>query len=306
MDLLKKHPQTFIALARQVQSELIAKAFEMANNNELDVVHIYTNEEDIALPFAMLCQKPVVFTHHDPFNFLVRYKSVFPKYPQLNWISMSYAQRLGMPKNTNWVANIYHGLDPDALQPNYTPSGGYIAFLGRIIEPKGVHLAIAAIKQYNQTHERKLQLKIAGKHYADTAKDTYWKEQIEPLIDDKEIVYVGYLRTNAEKQEFLGNAEALIVPSTFEEPFGMVIIEALATGTPVIGLNSGAIGELIIQKNGILVEKHPESAIVTGLAAAIARVHSVDRQACRQDFMDRFTLERMVADHVAVYKQLAD
>lgn len=139
VDLLKKHPFTFITLARQVQSELIAKAYAMANTGDLDVVHIYTNEEDIALPFASLCTKPVVFTHHDPFNFLVKYKNTFPKYKGLNWISMSYAQRKGMPKDTNWVGNVYHGLSDDALHPVAQPSGDYIAFIGRIIQPKGVH-----------------------------------------------------------------------------------------------------------------------------------------------------------------------
>ena len=76
MDLLKKHPFTFITLARQVQSEIISKAYNMANEGMFDIVHIYTNEEDIALPFAKLCSVPVVFTHHDPFNFLVKYKNV--------------------------------------------------------------------------------------------------------------------------------------------------------------------------------------------------------------------------------------
>jgi hypothetical protein len=88
IDLLKKHPLTFISLARQVQSELIAMAYKMANDEKLDIVHIYTNEEDIALPFAQLCAKPVVFTHHDPFNFLVTYKNVFSKYSELNCLQI--------------------------------------------------------------------------------------------------------------------------------------------------------------------------------------------------------------------------
>ncbi|HEY2004696.1 MAG TPA: glycosyltransferase, partial [Candidatus Saccharimonadia bacterium] len=109
--LLKKHPLVFVSLARQAQAELIAKAYAMANAGELDLVHIYTNEEDLALPFAQFCSKPVVFTHHDPFSFLVRYKHVFPKYAHLDWISVSLAQRREMPADTNWVANIYHGVD---------------------------------------------------------------------------------------------------------------------------------------------------------------------------------------------------
>jgi glycosyltransferase involved in cell wall biosynthesis len=232
-DLLKKHPVTFITLARQVQAELITQAFAMANRDELDVVHIYTNEEDIALPMASLCSKPVVFTHHDPFNFLVKYKNVFPKYAQRNWLSISMAQRKGMPEGTNWVGNIYHGLPQNTYTPNYHPLGGYVAYLGRIIEPKGLHMAIDAVRTHNKTTGLNLKLHICGKHYAGN-KDTYWQERIKPELDDT-ILYKGFAKTAADRQDLLGNAQALIIPSTFEEPFGMVMIEALACGTPIIG-----------------------------------------------------------------------
>jgi glycosyltransferase involved in cell wall biosynthesis len=300
-DLLKKHPVTFITLARQVQAEIIAAAFAMANRGELDIVHIYTNEEDIALPFAALCSKPVVFTHHDPFNFLVKYKNVFPKYKHLNWISISNAQRKGMPADTNWVDTIYHGIQKDCFTPNYAPSGDYVVYLGRIIEPKGVHLAIDAVRQYNAVHGTRLKLKIAGKHYADD-KDTYWQERIKPQIDNDIIEYVGFIKNVAEKQNFLGNAKALIIPSTFEEPFGMVMIEALACGTPLIGLDSGAIPEIIRHdKTGILVCK--DNSAYT-LANAIASVGAIDRHACRADFEARFTASRMSQQHLSVYKSI--
>ncbi|HEY5806267.1 MAG TPA: glycosyltransferase [Candidatus Saccharimonadales bacterium] len=303
IDLLKKHPLTFISLARQVQAEIIAKAFQMANNDELDVVHIYTNEEDIALPFAQLCNKPVVFTHHDPFQLLIKYKNVFPKYSHLNWISMSVAQRADMPADTNWVANIHHGLDETRFAPNYQPEGRYLAYLGRIIESKGVHLAIAAVRAYNAAHpDEKYQLKIAGKHYTGHGKDTYWREKIEPELGG-DIEYVGFLRTDAEKQEFLGNAAASLVPSTFDEPFGMVVIEALACGTPVIGTNSGAIGEVIKDKGtGFVVDKSDQTA--AQLASAIQNIGSIDRRTCRKDFEARFTLTRMCREHLDVYERL--
>ena len=312
LELLKKHPFTFITLARQVQAEVIAKAYAAANNDELDIVHIYTNEEDLALPFANLCKKPVVFTHHDPFNFLVKYKNVFPKYKNLNWVSMSFAQRKGMPADTRWVGNIPHGIPKDLFVPNTQPTGGYAAYLGRIIQPKGVHLAIAAIKKYNQTAEQPLTLKIAGKHYAGHAKDSYWLEQVEPLIDGKEIEYVGFINSTAEKQAFLGNAQALIIPSLFDEPFGMVSIEALACGTPVVGLDSGAIPEVISpHKTGILVhKKHAkdgtvnEQATIAALAKGISQSRLIDRHACRRDFETRFTLERMAQAHASVYDAL--
>jgi glycosyltransferase involved in cell wall biosynthesis len=300
IDLLKKHPLTFISLARQAQAEIIAKAFKMANDGQMDIIHIYTNEEDIALPFAALCGKPVVFTHHDPFNFLVKYKNVFPKYKHLNWISMSLAQRRGMPASTNWVANISHGLDENVLRPNYEPTGDYVAYLGRIIESKGVHLAIAAAKQAGA------KLKIAGKHYTGHGKDEYWQEKILPELDG-DIEYNGFIGSDTEKQEYLGNAAAVIVPSTFNEPFGMILIEALACGTPVIGLNSGAIPEVIKDsQTGFIIKKSDdETKTSASIANAINKIGQIKRQACRTEFESRFTLARMCREHLNVYQNLA-
>lgn len=303
IELLKKHPLTFITLARQVQSEILADAFARANAGEFDVVHVYTNEEDTALPFAKLCNKPVVFTHHDPFNFLVKYKNVFPKYKHLNWLSISNAQRKGMPKETNWLATIYHGITEDMFTPNYEPKGDYVLYMGRIIEAKGVHIAIAAVQAYNhQNPDKLLKLKIAGKHYSGT-KDQYWQEKIVPALNDPNIEYVGFAKSTAEKQELLGNAKALLIPSTFEEPFGMVMIEALACATPIIGLASGAIPEVITdQKTGFIIHKTTEDAIAADYTNALGNVDALNRKICRQDFETRFTLPRMAQDHYTVYK----
>jgi glycosyltransferase involved in cell wall biosynthesis len=317
LDLLRKHPLVFISLARAVQAELVARAFAMANAGELDVVHIYTNEEELALPFSQLCSKPVVFTHHDPFNFTVRYRHSFPRFAHLNWISISTAQRRGMPADTHWVGNVYHGLSGDAFKPRYEP-GQYLAYLGRIVEPKGVHLAIAAMKKYNEKAEKPVTLKIAGKHYGGE-KDKYWRKLVEPEIDGKTIQYVGFIRNNADKERFLRGASALIVPSTFDEPFGMVMIEALACGTPVVGLDSGAIPEVVregvtgfvvgkvmgkrtIPKFGQVEQRVDLSHTVEAMAAGIARINEIDRRACRMDFEARFTLEHMVAGYLQVYQ----
>lgn len=302
--LLKKHPFTFINLARQVQAEIIAKAYAAANNDEIDIVHIYTNEEDLALPFAELCRVPVVFTHHDPFNFSVKYKNVFPKYDHLNWLSLSKAQRQGMPPDTNWVANIYHGIDPHRFRPLDRPDNNYMAYLGRIIQPKGVHIAINAVKAYNQTATTPLMLKIAGKHYADEANDTYWQKVIEPELGET-IEYIGHLKDEYQKQQFLGNARGLLVPSTFDEPFGMVSIESLASGTPVIGMTIGATPEIIESgRTGYIIDYQDDEQAAGAMAAAIAKLPSIDRATCRQSFEQRFTLETMVNDHLSVYEQL--
>lgn len=313
MDLLKKHPFTFVSLSRQVQSELIARAYQMANDDELDLVHIYTNEEDIALPFAKLCAKPVVFTHHDPFNFLIKYKSVFPKYKSLNWISMSLAQRQGMPPDTNWVANIYHGLTDDSLTPIKQPANDYVAYLGRIIEPKGVHLAIEAILRYNAKRpDAKLKLRIAGKHYAGHKKDTYWQERVLPYVDDKVITYDGFIDDSAKKREFLGNARAVIVPSLFDEPFGLVNIEALACGTPVVGLDSGAIPEIITDRTGKVAKKRflddgslDGSATADNLATALSELDA-SRTDCRQVYEQNYTADKMCQAHYDLYARLLD
>jgi glycosyltransferase involved in cell wall biosynthesis len=292
---------TFVTLGRQVQAELITKAYTDANKGKLDVVHIYTNEEELALPMAGLCDKPVVFTHHDPFNFLVKYRSVFPKYKHLPWLSISDAQRKGMPDGTNWLGTIYHGLPTSSFIPNYSPAGDYIAYLGRIIEPKGVHLAIEAVKKFNARGGRQYKLRIAGKHYAGTKKDSYWQSQIKPLIDGKEIIYEGFISDKAAKQDFLGNAAALIIPSTFDEPFGMVMIEALACGTTVIGLKSGAIPEVIDHGvTGMVVDQPAD------LADAISKIQDINRQDCRQTFEKRLTVERMCREHLDAYLKLKD
>ena len=306
VDLLKKHPFTFVSLARQVQSELIADVFSRANNDEFDVVHIYTNEEDVALPFAKLCTKPVVFTHHDPFNFMVKYKSVFPKYPDLNWLSISMSQRSGMPPHTNWVANIYHGIDCSKYKAyGRNEKEPYVAYLGRIIEPKGVHLAIEAVETYNKSADTPIILKIAGKHYSDSEKDTYWREQIEPRLSGS-VQYVGFIKDAATKNEFLGRAKALLIPSTFDEPFGMVMIEALASGTPIIGLDSGAIPEIVTDYNGSIIHKSAdEHTTVARLSNALNTIDTIDPNECRKDCESRFSIERMCQEHASVYRQLA-
>lgn len=306
MDLLRKHPFTFITLARQVQSELVATAYARANDGDFDVVHIYTNEEEIALPFASLCKKPVVFTHHDPFNFLVKYKNNFPKYKHLNWLSMSYAQRTGMPEDTNWVGNIYHGLDEPSLVPVEDPTRDYVAFLGRIIHPKGVHLAIDAVNTYNKTAKKPLILKIAGKHYAEESKDTYWREEIEPRLS-KTIEYVGFIDSPEAKREFLGNAKALLVPSLFNEPFGMVTLEAFACGTPVVALSSGALPEVIDDGvTGYVVEKsEDDKKMADTLAKTLSKLDTINPVACRSAYETSFTLETMVNEHIKVYARLA-
>lgn len=331
LDLLKKHPLTFITLARQVQSELIAQAYRQANQDQFDIVHVWCNEEELALVMAQFCHKPVFFTHHEPFNFLTRYRSMFPKYAHLNWISLSYAQQKTLnqqlvsgsnkeklifanktrshqqptaakPK-ANFIANVYHGLPKDYYCFNDQPAVGkdaYFLYMGRIIQPKGVHLAIAAVKKAG------VQLKIAGKHYAGFSKDKFWTEQIAPQIDDKQIKYLGFVKDRLAKQRLIGGAQALLMPSTWEEPFGLVMIEALACGTPVIGFKKGAIPEVVEhEQNGLVLEySQDESRLIIRLADAIKQIKQIKRKNCRHTFEKRFTVYKMAENYERIYKEV--
>jgi glycosyltransferase involved in cell wall biosynthesis len=324
LDLLKKHPLTYISLARQVQSELVAQAYELANQGQLDVVHVWCNEEELALVNARFCKVPVVFNHHEPFNFLTRYRAIFPKYPNLNWTSFSYAQRetFGLPvEQVNWVGNVYHGLPVDQYQLETNPED-YLLYMGRIIQPKGVHYAIAAAKQAGKS------LKIAGKHYAGHSKDKYWQEFVEPELDGDQIEYVGFVKDVEDKQALLGKAQALLMPSTWQEPFGLVAIEAMACGTPVIGFDRGSLPELVengtngwvvdyqeeekAKKNGHIVNKNWQQLQkdqffqfnLERLVSAINQINQLDRKKCRQKFVKRFELEKMANGYEALYQNL--
>jgi glycosyltransferase involved in cell wall biosynthesis len=324
LDLLKKHPLTYISLARQVQSELVAQAYELANQGQLDVVHVWCNEEELALVNARFCKVPVVFNHHEPFNFLTRYRAIFPKYPNLNWTSFSYAQRetFGLPvEQVNWVGNVYHGLPVDQYQLETNPED-YLLYMGRIIQPKGVHYAIAAAKQAGKS------LKIAGKHYAGHSKDKYWQEFVEPELDGDQIEYVGFVKDVEDKQALLGKAQALLMPSTWQEPFGLVAIEAMACGTPVIGFDRGSLPELVengtngwvvdyqeeekAKKNGHIVNKNWQQLQkdqffqfnLERLVSAINQINQLDRKKCRQKFVKRFELEKMADGYEALYQNL--
>jgi glycosyltransferase involved in cell wall biosynthesis len=259
------------------------------------------NEEELALSFAELAKMPVVLTHHEPYNYLLKYRSLFPKYAaSRNFISISKSQRASLPQ-ANWVGNVHHGLAPEKFQLQEKKSD-YFAFLGRIIEPKGVHLAIQAALKAG------VKLKIAGKHYGQTEKDDYWQNFIAPHIDGKQIEYVGFLSTTAEKQDFLGGARAMIMPSTWEEPFGLVVLEAFACGTPVIALNRGALTEIISPGvNGVVVDYEVnQDIVVANLANSMKNITELvgSPSEIRDSFTSSFTAAKMAAGYLDVYRKL--
>lgn len=202
-------------------------------------------------------------------------------------VSISDAQRKPISW-ANWYATVYHGLPKD-LYGLHQNSGTYLAFLGRIAPEKRPDHAIELAKRVG------IPLRIAAK--VDPMDQAYFHREIEPLLSDPLIEYLGEI-TDTEKNEFLGHAMALVCPYDWPEPFGLVLIEALACGTPVLAYRRGSIPEIIEDSvTGFVCEGIDE------MTAAIQRIPEIDRRRCRRTFEQRFSVERMAHDYLRVYEQ---
>jgi glycosyltransferase involved in cell wall biosynthesis len=214
------------------------------------------------------------------------FENCFAKAP---YVSISNAQRAPLPQ-AHWIGTVYHGLPKNLLKANYTPDGGYLAFLGRITPEKGPEIAIQL------AHAAGIPLKIAAK--VDRVDQAYFDTKVRSLIDGKEIEFIGEI-DESQKAAFLGNAAALLFPICWPEPFGLVLIEAMACGTPVIAFRSGSVPEIIEDgSTGFVVNSHREAL------NAIDRVAMINRHAVRASFERRFTSRRMADDYIRVYETL--
>jgi glycosyltransferase involved in cell wall biosynthesis len=203
-------------------------------------------------------------------------------------VSISHSQRLPLPW-LSWQGTVYHGLPVELYTLQETP-GTYLAFLGRIAPEKGVDRAIAIARQVG------MPLKIAAK--VDRVDRQYFQEVVRPLLDNSLVEYVGEIG-DAEKNAFLGGAYALLFPINWPEPFGLVMIEALACGTPVLAYRRGAVPEVLEDGVTGYVVESLEAAI-----QAIPRLSTISRSRCRQIFEERFSACRMAQDYVRIYQQL--
>ena len=202
-------------------------------------------------------------------------------------VSISHSQRLPLPW-LHWQGTVYHGLPTDLYTLHEAP-GTYLAFLGRIAPEKGVDQAIAIARRVG------MPLKIAAK--IDRVDREYFQTVIQPLLNNTLVEYVGEISDN-DKEAFLGGAYALLFLIDWPEPFGLVMIEALACGTPVIAYRRGAVPEILEDGvTGWIVEEF-EAAV-----QAVARVPSLSRARCRQIFEERFSACRMAQDYVRIYQQ---
>jgi glycosyltransferase involved in cell wall biosynthesis len=213
---------------------------------------------------------------------------IYRRFSEMPVVSISDSQREPLP-NANWQATVYHGLPPDRYTFHSEP-GKYLAFLGRISPEKGVDEAIAIANRAG------VPLKIAAK--VDRADQEYYEMIIEPLLKNPLVEFIGEIGY-PEKSDFLGNAMALLFPINWPEPFGLVMIESLACGTPVIAYPSGSVPEVLQEhQTGFLVNDAQQAA------RAVAAVSQLSRHECRRAFEQRFSAVRMAHDYLNVYEKL--
>jgi glycosyltransferase involved in cell wall biosynthesis len=262
----------------------LASVYDQAEN--FDIIHSHMGYG--ALSYANLVKTPTIHTLHGVFT--PDNEKIFKYAKDRPYVSISNSQReprLGL----NYVATVYNGIDISSYQFHAQPDEPpYLAFLGRISPEKGAHLSIEIAKQAGWT------LKMAGK--IDFVDVEYFEREIKPHIDGEQIQYLGEAN-HAQKNTLMGGAVATLFPITWREPFGLVMIESMAAGTPVIAMNLGSTLEVIAHgKTGFLCKNTQECI------SAISKVAELDRSVCRQYARNRFSVEQMTNGYEAVYQQI--
>lgn len=263
----------------------LGMAYDMAD--EFDIVHAHVDY--FALPFAHVASTPTVITLHGRLD-IPELQPIYRYYfPDAHLVSISRDQRTYLP-DANWIATVHHGLAAESIPVGR--GGEYLAFLGRISREKRPDLAIEIAKRTG------LPLKIAAK--IDKADKEYYEKEIMPLMDHPLIEYVGEVN-ESEKFDFLGRAIALLFPIDWPEPFGLVMIEAMACGTPVIARPCGSVPEVIADgKTGFLASE------LEDLIVAVKKVETLDRDDCRRHVQQNFSVELMTDNYEAVYLRVLE
>jgi glycosyltransferase involved in cell wall biosynthesis len=255
-------------------------------SGDFDVIHFHTDM--VHFPFFEGIAEQTLTTLHGRLD-LKGLADVYRRWPQFPLVSISDDQRRPLPW-ANWAGTVLHGLQTELFRPG-AGDGGYLAFLGRISPEKGPDRAITIAKALG------IPLKIAAK--VDPADQTYFEEVIEPLLHHPLIEFVGEIG-DAAKPGFLGGARAMLFPVNWPEPFGLVMIEAMACGTPVIAFDCGSVPEVIHDGvTGFVVGSVAEAL------AAVRRLADLDRRRIRSQFELRFSATAMARRYLALYEQAA-
>ncbi len=252
---------------------------------DFDLIHCHVDW--LHLPLLDRLGVPFLSTFHGRLD-IAGLPSVIKLFPNAPFVSISDSQRLPL-QDASWLATVYHGLPEASLKPSFS-SGQYLAFLGRLSPEKGPEAAIKIARA------AKLPLRMAAK--MPRANQAYFRQRLKPLIDGDHVQIVGEVDDDT-KEEFLAGAAALLFPIDWPEPFGLVMIEAMACGTPVIAFRRGSVPEIIEQGvSGFIVETEEEAV------CAVEAAQKLDRRAVREAFERRFTARRMAEDYERHYIRL--
>lgn len=255
---------------------------------EFDIVHLHDNFTYFPLVRAGF-ETNTVSTLHGRLDLPI-HQFIFSMFPEMPVVSISRSQRLPL-STANWVGNVYHGLPLSACGFGSKASGDYVAFLGRLSPEKGIEQAIEIAQRAG------MKLRIAGK--VDPVDKEYFRERVEPLLDPSQVEFLGEI-DERDKPGFLGNARAVLFPIAWPEAFGLVLIEAMAAGTPVIAWRRASVPEVVDEGvTGFVVET------IDDAVSAIGQVSSLDRELVREQFKERFSVERMAYDYLSIYRTLA-
>jgi glycosyltransferase involved in cell wall biosynthesis len=255
---------------------------------DFDILHFHIDQFHFPL-FAQMADRTVTTLHGRQDS--PDLKPLYLGFSEMPLVSISDDQRRPVA-NANFVATIHHGIPTNLYKPVYNPRGGYVAFLGRISPEKRPDRAIRIARTLG------IPLKIAAK--VDKVDEAYFREQIAPLLSDPGVEFIGEINERS-KTEFLGQAQALLFPIDWPEPFGLVMIEAMACGTPVLAFRQGSVSEIV--DHGVT------GAIVATMDEAVRmlpQVLALDRRAVRRRFEQRFSSARMATDYVALYRSLLE
>lgn len=257
----------------------------MSRRHDYDLIHFHLDY--LPFPLSRALSLPQVTTLHGRLD-LPDLVPLHRRFRNMPVISISDAQRAPLPW-LNWQGTVYHGM-PAEQYKFHAAAGKYLAFLGRTSPEKGLEQAIAIAKLAG------IPLKIAAK--VDPADAVYFREEIRPLLNHPLIEFIGEIG-ESQKNQFLGNALGLLFPICWPEPFGLVMMESMACGTPVVAFAGGSVAEVMTDGiSGFVVGNADEAA------AAVRNLESFDRARCRRYFERRFTSARMAQDYLTIYKRL--
>lgn len=269
---------------------------ELCQKEKFDIIH--NNFQYAPMFFLEFTNTPFIHTLHGAYyktltsptlhntQLVSVVRQTLQKFHYHPYISISNNQREGL-KKLNYIRTIYNGVDPKNFN-FHKKSGNYLAWLGRITPNKGLDIAIKIAKKI------KIPLKIAG--FIDPGDRDYFEKKIKPLLD-KNVEFFGEIKTPKEKSDFFGNALATLFPIRWHEPFGIVMLESMVCGTPIIAFNKGSVPEVVKNgETGFIVENEEE------MIQKIEKVKKIKREKCREHVIKNFTVEKMTSDYLEAYQ----